>query len=53
MKEGKNESEIFNLRQKAEDLLKKKSVEDRGQLSEAETQKLLQELDVHQIELEM
>ncbi|OFY51275.1 MAG: hypothetical protein A2W85_04565 [Bacteroidetes bacterium GWF2_41_31] len=41
------------LRNKAEELLKEKSSKTRIQLSEAETQKLLHELGVHQIELEL
>jgi len=47
----KSESEI--LRQKAEELLKKKASRTTSQLSETETLKLIHELDVHQVELEM
>jgi hypothetical protein len=39
------------LRQKAEDLLKKKPSKTNLQLSEAETIKLINEIEVHQIEL--
>ncbi|MEI6883460.1 MAG: PAS domain S-box protein [Bacteroidota bacterium] len=53
MRKAKNESNALNLRQKAEELLKNKSAENRGQLSEVETLKLIHELEVHQIELEM
>jgi len=45
------EAEI--LRQKAEDLLKKKSLKTVSELSEAEILKLIYELEVHQIELEL
>jgi hypothetical protein len=48
-----NQTDAESLHQKAEELLKKKSTEDRGQLSEVETLKLIHELEVHQIELEM
>jgi PAS domain S-box-containing protein len=41
------------LRQQAEDLLKKKSLENPHPLSEADSLKLINELEVHQIELEM
>ncbi len=41
------------LRQKAEELLKKKSFESISISTEADTQKLIHELQVHQIELEM
>jgi hypothetical protein len=41
------------LRQKAEELLKKKSSGTASFLSEIETLKLIHELEVHQIELEM
>ena len=47
----KSEAEI--LRQKAESLLKKKTPTKVSSLSEAETLKLIYELQVHQIELEM
>ena len=42
-----------SLRQKAEDLLKIKSIKTDLQLSESETLKVIHELQVHQIELEM
>ncbi len=42
-----------NLRQKAEDLLKKNTQKPVAHLSEAEVQKLVHELQTHQIELEM
>ena len=48
-----NKSGAEFLRQKAEELLKKKSAAERGKLSEVDTQKLIHELEVHQIELEM
>lgn len=41
------------LRRKAEELLKNKSVDDLRELEEAEVLKLLHELEVHQIELEL
>ncbi len=53
MRKAKSESNAINLRQQAEELLKKKSIEDRGNLSEIETLKLIHELEVHQIELEL
>jgi len=42
-----------NLRQKAEELLKKKSIQMTLQLSEAEKLIIMHELEVHQIELEL
>jgi len=48
-----NKSEAVNLRQKAEELLKKKSSKMTSILSEAKTLKLYHELEVHQIELEI
>jgi PAS domain S-box-containing protein len=48
-----NKIEIQNLRQKAEDLLKKKILKSVLSLSEAEIKKLIHELEVHQLELEM
>ena len=48
-----SKSEAVILRKKAEELLKKKTSKSRAQLSEAEMQKLIHELEVHQIELEM
>lgn len=50
-KEFKTETTI--LRQKAELLLKKNNSKSGSQLSEAKIQKLIHELEVHQIELEM
>jgi len=48
-----SKSEVLNLRQKAEELLKKKKSNSDLQLSEIESLKLIHELEVHQIELEM
>ncbi|MDP3432952.1 MAG: hybrid sensor histidine kinase/response regulator, partial [Bacteroidota bacterium] len=48
-----NKSDAATLRQKAEGLLKKKQFKTGLQLSEAETKKLIHELGVHQIELEL
>jgi signal transduction histidine kinase len=42
-----------NLRQKAEEILKKRQLKSDKQLSEADIYKLIHELEVHQIELEM
>jgi PAS domain S-box-containing protein len=42
-----------HLRQKAEELLKNKPSRNQSELSEAETLRLIQELEVHQVELEM
>jgi len=42
-----------SLRQKAEDLLKNKSLKTSSQLSDTEALKLIHELEVHQIELEL
>ena len=50
-KQSQTESEI--LRQRAEELLNMKLSKSGSQLSEAETQKLIHELEVHQIELEI
>jgi len=47
----KSEADI--LRQKAEDLLKNKSLKTNSQISETEALKLIHELEVHQIELEL
>ena len=52
MKKGNN-AEAANLRQKAEELLKKKSLKTDSQLSETDILSLNHELQVHQIELEM
>ena len=51
----KNEikSEYLNIRQRAEDLLEKKLAKSSFQRTEADTLKLIHELEVHQIELEM
>jgi len=51
MKNTHNKSESEILRQKAEELLKKKSPTTVSALSEAETLKLIHELEVHQFEL--
>ena len=48
-----NQLDAESLRQRAEELLKRKSAEERGPRSEVETLKLIHELEVHQIELEM
>lgn len=53
MKNTDNKSEAARLRQKAEELLKRKPLKTDSQISEAETLKLIHELDVHQIELEL
>lgn len=52
MKKNDNSSDAEILRQQAEERLKKK-LADRGQLSEVDSLKLMHELEVHQIELEM
>ena len=49
----KNQPSATTLRQQAEDLLKNKSPEPVAPISEADTLKLIHELQVHQIELEM
>jgi PAS domain S-box-containing protein len=48
-----NKSEVASLRQKTEEILKKKSAKSGSELSESEMQKLIQKLEVHQIELEL
>ena len=53
MKKHENTSEAAALRQKAEELLKKKASGIALQFSEANMIKLIHELEVHQIELEM
>ncbi|MEI6901116.1 MAG: PAS domain-containing protein, partial [Bacteroidota bacterium] len=53
MKKNKSNSGASSLRQKAEELLKIKSVNTSPPPSEADTFKLLYELEVHQIELEL
>jgi len=52
MKKG-NKSKAANLRQKAEELLIKKSLKTDSQLSETDILKLIHEFEVHKIELEM
>ncbi|MEI8006016.1 MAG: PAS domain-containing protein, partial [Bacteroidota bacterium] len=53
MKKNDNKSDSEFLRQQAEERLKKKSLAQRGNLSELDSLKLIHELEVHQIELEM
>jgi len=53
MNDEKNRSDSMNLRQKAETLLGKKSDLKKPSISEADNLKLIHELEVHQIELEM
>lgn len=54
MNKGFNKSEAASLlRHKAEELSKKKPAKLISQLSESETLKLIHELELHQIELEM
>ncbi|GEM_PF-232548 len=53
MKKGSKSETTANLRQKAEDLLKKKLSKSGSLPSEAETKKLIHELEIHQIELEL
>ncbi|MCX6269096.1 MAG: PAS domain-containing protein [Bacteroidetes bacterium] len=53
MEKHKNTSEAAALRQKAEELLKNKPLKHGSQLSEAENLRLIYELQVHQIELEL
>ncbi|MDP2338173.1 MAG: PAS domain-containing protein [Bacteroidota bacterium] len=53
MKRTVDKSEVSILRQTAEALLKKKAARERTQFSESEVLKLVHELEVHQIELEM
>ena len=53
MKKGNNKSETENLRQKAEKLLNKDPSTAASQLSAIETVKLIHELEIHQIELEL
>jgi len=52
MKKG-DKSQKLPLRKKAEELLEKKQLKPGSQHSEAETLKLIHELEVHQIELEL
>ena len=53
MEKNKNKSEAAALRKKAEALLKNKSSKHDFQISEVENFKLIHELQVHQIELEL
>ena len=53
IKKGNNLSMITALRKKAEELVKKKPLKMDSKLSEAETLKLIQELEVRQVELEL
>ena len=53
MKKDSKSELSTRLRQKAEELLKKKPVKPGSMLSEDQTLKLIHELEVHQIELEM
>ncbi|CAN1521151.1 VicK Signal transduction histidine kinase [Flavobacteriaceae bacterium] len=54
MKEAENSSgKMVTIRQKAEELQKQKQLKPSCTFSEAETLKLIHELEVHQIELEM
>jgi signal transduction histidine kinase len=53
MNNSNKQSKASLLRQQAEDILKKKSLKTGSPLSEIETLKLIHELEVHQIELEM
>jgi hypothetical protein len=48
-----NKSKVTKLRRNAEDSLKKKAKQTGSKLIEAEALKLIHELEVHQIELEM
>ena len=53
MNKDNSKSKDLILRQKAERLLKKKPIKPIDQLSESESMRLIQELEVHQIELEL
>ncbi|MCI4442125.1 MAG: PAS domain S-box protein, partial [Lentimicrobium sp.] len=53
MKDKANSSQANILRQKAEEQLKNKSIPTDKNISDIETLKLIHELDVHQVELEM
>jgi len=53
MKKSNQKSGSEKLREKAEGLLKQKRFEAKGQLSEADRLKLIHELQVHQVELEL
>jgi len=53
MKKSTVKQDAKNLRQKAEDLIKKKPVKSASEYDKAEMQRLIHELEVHQIELEI
>jgi PAS domain-containing protein len=53
MKKNENKSEAASLREKAEALLSINSLEDGSSYQEADSLKLIHELQVHQLELEM
>jgi signal transduction histidine kinase len=53
MKNAENKTDLSILRQKVEDILKKKQLKPGSHYSEVDTLKLNHELEVHQIELEM
>ena len=53
VKDKEETTEAAELRRRAEDLLRAKTAEARPSRTEAESQRLLHELEVHQIELEM
>ncbi|PIX07268.1 MAG: hybrid sensor histidine kinase/response regulator, partial [Flavobacteriales bacterium CG_4_8_14_3_um_filter_35_10] len=53
MKNDNNKTDAANLRQKAEEQLKKQQSKTSSLSSENDLRKLLHELEVHQIELEM
>jgi len=53
MMKNKIKSDFTNIRQRAEELLKKKHMEPGSTISEADTIKLIHELEVHQAELEI
>ncbi|WP_282015218.1 hybrid sensor histidine kinase/response regulator [Marinifilum flexuosum] len=53
MKKSNQKTGSEKLREKAESLLEQKQIETKGQLSEADRLKLIHELQVHQVELEL